>query len=241
MILINTLETTLTLFLAYLVVATLSGCFAAWVAGRMGDHTAEYAGLLTLNPIAHIDPIGVILLVLFGFGWGRHVPVNPYFIESPHEKLKTAVAMYASTFMQLIIAVSSLFILLILFDVKIIEQVQPMLFTGDIYLPQIAQFYPNHSSLTLVVGALLVAIVYLAALLAVIDFLLNSFKLVLHLFTNVQMHDDFLLFIIPMLIIYFLFVGPLRVYFMIKIVQFAKLFYVIVLFLKHLLTKYLGL
>lgn len=48
----------------------------AVVAYRMGDHTARHLGRLTLNPIAHLDPIGSLMLLLAGFGWGKPVPVN---------------------------------------------------------------------------------------------------------------------------------------------------------------------
>ena len=51
----------------------------AWSAARLGDDTASRAGRLTLNPLAHIDPIGTILLPLLGipFGWAKPVPINP--------------------------------------------------------------------------------------------------------------------------------------------------------------------
>lgn len=48
-----------------------------FAARKLGDNTALYAGRLTLNPLAHVDPLGAILLVLFGFGWANPVPVNP--------------------------------------------------------------------------------------------------------------------------------------------------------------------
>lgn len=47
-----------------------------WVAYRMGDPTAMRAGRLSLNPIKHLDPVGTIMLFMFGFGWARPVPVN---------------------------------------------------------------------------------------------------------------------------------------------------------------------
>jgi Zn-dependent protease len=55
----------------------------ALTASQLGDPTARRLGRLTLNPIAHIDPMGAIVLVLsslvgFGIGWGKPVPVNPY-------------------------------------------------------------------------------------------------------------------------------------------------------------------
>jgi Zn-dependent protease len=44
----------------------------------LGDDTAKRRGRLTLNPLAHLDPFGTILLVVAGFGWGKPTPVNPY-------------------------------------------------------------------------------------------------------------------------------------------------------------------
>ena len=50
----------------------------AWAAHELGDDTAARQGRLTLNPFAHLDPMGTILLVVAGFGWGKPTPVNPY-------------------------------------------------------------------------------------------------------------------------------------------------------------------
>jgi len=47
-----------------------------WVAYRMGDPTAKYLGRLSLNPLKHLDPMGTLMLFLFGFGWAKPVPVN---------------------------------------------------------------------------------------------------------------------------------------------------------------------
>lgn len=49
----------------------------AWAAYKLGDDTAKLKGRLTLNPIASIDPFGTLGMLLFGFGWGKPVPVNP--------------------------------------------------------------------------------------------------------------------------------------------------------------------
>jgi Zn-dependent protease len=49
----------------------------AWVATRLGDHVAANEGRVTLNPAAHIDPYGAIVLALAGFGWARPVPFIP--------------------------------------------------------------------------------------------------------------------------------------------------------------------
>ena len=55
----------------------------ARVADRLGDPTPRAAGRLTLDPLAHLDPIGALLLLAFGFGWARPVPVNPFYFRNP--------------------------------------------------------------------------------------------------------------------------------------------------------------
>jgi len=61
-----------------------------WAAEKMGDPTAAAMGRVSLNPIAHIDPIGTVLLPLFlvlvgmpAFGWAKPVPVNPFNLRHP--------------------------------------------------------------------------------------------------------------------------------------------------------------
>lgn len=49
----------------------------AWTAFRLGDSTAKYMGRLTLNPRAHLDVLGTIMVLIAGFGWAKPVPVNP--------------------------------------------------------------------------------------------------------------------------------------------------------------------
>lgn len=50
----------------------------AWVAYRLGDDTAKRHGRLTLNPLAHLDPLGAVMALVAMVGWARPVPVNPY-------------------------------------------------------------------------------------------------------------------------------------------------------------------
>ena len=49
----------------------------AWVSHRLGDPTPRYNERITLNPLAHVDPLGMITLLLFGFGWGKAVEIDP--------------------------------------------------------------------------------------------------------------------------------------------------------------------
>ncbi len=48
-----------------------------WMAYKLGDDTAYYQGRLDLNPLAHLDPLGTVLLLFTGFGWARPVPIQP--------------------------------------------------------------------------------------------------------------------------------------------------------------------
>lgn len=59
----------------------------AYVASRLGDPTARLLGRLTLNPIAHLDPIGTILLFVAGFGWAKPVPVDARYLAHPRRDM----------------------------------------------------------------------------------------------------------------------------------------------------------
>jgi Zn-dependent protease len=73
---------TLISHLVVLVVAFTIHEFAhAWTANYFGDTTPEANGRLTLNPLAHLDPMGSLLLLVAGFGWAKPVPVNPYALQ----------------------------------------------------------------------------------------------------------------------------------------------------------------
>lgn len=63
--------------LALLVAAPLHEVAHAYAADRLGDPTPRRLGRLTLNPIAHLDPLGTILLLVFGLGWAKPVPIDP--------------------------------------------------------------------------------------------------------------------------------------------------------------------
>ena len=62
---------------AILIAFTFHEYAHAIVADKLGDKTPRFQGRLTLNPIAHIDPMGFILILLTGFGWAKPVQTNP--------------------------------------------------------------------------------------------------------------------------------------------------------------------
>ncbi len=68
---------------ALLLAITVHEFSHAWVANYLGDTTAKKAGRVTLNPLAHLDPLGTIMLLLVRFGWGKPVPINPNNFKNP--------------------------------------------------------------------------------------------------------------------------------------------------------------
>lgn len=79
--------TALTQILAILVIVFLVLPFHEWAhaftASKLGDTSIKYRGRLTLNPLAHVDPIGALALLLFGFGWAKPVPVDTRNFKRP--------------------------------------------------------------------------------------------------------------------------------------------------------------
>ena len=71
----------------------------AFVAYRLGDPTAKLAGRLTLNPLAHLDPIGTFALLFLGFGWGKPTPFDPFNLRNiKRDSALISVAGAASNF-----------------------------------------------------------------------------------------------------------------------------------------------
>ena len=84
----------------------------AYVAYKFGDDTAKRQGRLTLNPIAHLDPFGTILIFLAGFGWARPVPVNRFHFKKP--RLAGILVSVAGPLSNLVVAALALLIYIIL-------------------------------------------------------------------------------------------------------------------------------
>lgn len=74
----------------------------AWMAVRLGDPTPKLQGRLTLNPIAHLDPIGTLMLILVRFGWGKPVQFDPFNLENPRRD--SALISLAGPFSNILLA-----------------------------------------------------------------------------------------------------------------------------------------
>ncbi len=83
----------------------ISHGYAAYL---LGDRTAKERGRLSLNPFQHLDLVGVLCMVLFGFGWAKPVPINPYFFKN--RKVGIVLVSIAGPLSNLIMATISLFL-----------------------------------------------------------------------------------------------------------------------------------
>ncbi|MBT5420997.1 MAG: site-2 protease family protein [Candidatus Cloacimonetes bacterium] len=87
-----------------LITLTIHEFSHGYVAYLLGDDTAKRAGRLTLNPISHIDPFGLLMLFIAHIGWAKPVPVNPYnFVNQKRDMAITAAAGPVSNFVMAII------------------------------------------------------------------------------------------------------------------------------------------
>jgi Zn-dependent protease len=73
-----------------------------YVTDKLGDPTPRIKGRLTLDPRAHLDPLGTLLIILTGFGWGKAAPYDPYNLKSPVRD--TAIIAAAGPLTNIIIA-----------------------------------------------------------------------------------------------------------------------------------------
>lgn len=87
---------------------TLHELSHGYVAYRLGDNTAKERGRLTLNPLKHLDVMGLLMMLVFHVGWAKPVPVNMYKFKNP--KRGMAVTALAGPVSNFLIAIVFLFI-----------------------------------------------------------------------------------------------------------------------------------
>lgn len=94
---------TLILYLASLLVAiAVHEASHAFVADKLGDPTPRIQGRITLNPLKHVDPMGIIMLFVVGFGWGKPVEFDPYNLK--HPRRDAALISFAGPISNLLLA-----------------------------------------------------------------------------------------------------------------------------------------
>lgn len=117
-----------TFIIAILIAVAVHEWAHAYAAWKLGDPTAKYDGRLTLNPLAHLDPIGTVLFLMVGFGWGKPVPVDPrYFKKTVRDN---AIVAFAGPLSNIIVAFAAFFIAIL-----IGQKAQVLAVTGALIAP----------------------------------------------------------------------------------------------------------
>lgn len=95
-----------------LIALTVHECSHGYAAYKLGDPTAKAMGRLSLNPKYHLDPVGSLMMLLFGFGWAKPVPVNA--ANFKNRKLGMAITAFAGPVSNLCLSFVALFVYRIL-------------------------------------------------------------------------------------------------------------------------------
>jgi Zn-dependent protease len=116
----------------------------AWSAYKLGDDTAAVQGRLTMNPLAHLDPIGSLMFLLAGIGWARPVPINPArFSRSKTIKQGIMLTSLAGPMSNLVLAAVSLIVLYLFLTIASIAQIEVGAFTDVVMQLGQYMFYAN--------------------------------------------------------------------------------------------------
>ncbi len=100
-----------------------------FAATKLGDPTPRYQGRLTINPFAHIDYMGALCILLFGFGWAKPVGVNAYNFKKP--KRDMAITAFAGPLSNILVALISLIMVNLVF---VITDSLRFIYVSDFFL-----------------------------------------------------------------------------------------------------------
>lgn len=96
---------------AILIALSFHECAHAFAAYKLGDPTARNLGRMTVNPLHHIDPIGFVCLLLFGFGWAKPVPINPrYFKNYRRDDIIVSLAGITANFLLALVGMAAIYV-----------------------------------------------------------------------------------------------------------------------------------
>jgi len=222
----QSLTTTIALLIAYIISTTISGPIQALMSQWMGDSTATDEGYVSLNPLKHIDPLGTVLLLLTGFGFGSTMPIDPQQIKPNWRGLRFLIAYGAKTYISLVLGIVALVLVLVIYGSDSFQNAFYLFFTNSKVLQDLTYLYPEHSSLAIVCSILLMAFVFVNTSLAMWSALNNSIRVALVIgceknYTYTK-YAHYFYFLVPLLVI-FVFRGYLYIFFLNIIITIAKI------------------
>lgn len=192
----------ISLFLAYVVVVTLTHFFKAWIALMLGDSTAAEHGFLSLDPRNHIEPVGAFCLLMLGFGWGRAVPINGLNIHGRFRMARIIFAEFSDIFAYIGLGTIAMSILILFFNTQ---------GTCLTCLPT------SYSSLSLAFQLILAHILQLSVMLSACQLFINCFYLFIeHYYMKryeITASTEIFILLVPVVLL-FIFIKPLALFMM---------------------------
>jgi hypothetical protein len=154
---------------AYAFSSTVTQAGQAWIARFMGDDTAAEAGWLSLNPWVHVNTLSTVLVIFFGFGAIRNIPIDYQKFEN-HE-IKLFIVCMGQVLVSIIITIVALLLLILSFG----HGLEFIISDFQNYVPigMIAQFYPEKSTLSIVWALLLIALILYNLFIITFGFIVN--------------------------------------------------------------------
>jgi hypothetical protein len=203
--------------LVYIVTVTVVGFFHAWVTEKMGDETAAEAGFLTLNPWPHIDPLGLLCILIFSVGWGRRIPINTTNIQARSKVgrwVKLALACWADAIMHIALATGAVIALIVIFGPHVLYVVEQMTISNAYSYMNFAVNYPEVSSIAISFAFILIECIYLNIFLAIFSFVFYGLEMLIKLLMEnspeYSQYSTMLTVLIYILIVMLLLTGILR-------------------------------
>jgi len=204
----KTLMIGITRFIGYIITISLSGYLCARLALAFGDDTPSEHGFLTIDPFVHIDWIGLLCVLCFGFGWGSSVPIDYRNISGPWRSLKQTIVFFARAISHVFMAICAMTILL-LFDKSVMNVTHYKMFQKLFFsnVTNIGMHGHGHGDSVVFVFALILYVfillnVSLSAMYLIIDgwtlFVFRSFEKSPY---GIIAGNDFARFLIPIILI----------------------------------------
>lgn len=221
------------LIVAYFISHTINGYIQAYVISRLGDRTAQDAGLMTLNPFKHVDLFGFLALIFLGIGWLQTVPIDPAAFYGRYKYLRLLIAYAMEAIVSICIAVISLYFAVLFFGYEVTEKLifklfsyyskSFMIFFSSSHLNIADLFTAHQSALGIAAAFLLVSLVYLNILIATISIIFNAFRYALVVgfergYAYIE-YADYLSFFGPFLVVFVF--GDRLVYYLVRLTEWA--------------------
>jgi hypothetical protein len=209
------------LIFVYLTSTTINGYIQASVALKLGDSTPEESGFLTLNPLAHMDVFGFLLLLVTHLGWGKFIPFNYEHVHGKHRMSRIFIMYSMETIVSVILALLALVVAVIWYGPRIVSLLGSLFLYENVPLQQSTLVYSDRSSFAIVMALLLLAYVFFNVFIAALSLILNGFRFALAIgfergYKYIE-YADYLTVLAPLLVI-FLFANVLR-YFLLHLIM----------------------